>query len=372
MAAMSAAQEGLVRGLTFAVGLVLGALVLIATVAVIVFALSLGLGAGTAAAGRGAPGDGYVHVSGSTGSKNKLLVVRVEGPILGAPPKDNATHFFLGGLTYGYEVQQQLQAAANRSDVKGVLLHLQTPGGTIFGSRAIHDGVMAYRNKTKKPVVAYIEGLSASGGVMAMVGANKIYADHGSLIGSIGVLGPQLVFYNKPIATDGGLLESGMVTQDGIELFVIGAGRSKDIGNPFRRPTEEELATLTRGVEAEYQQFVQHVAKNRKMDPTVIRERMGALIFDNATAQGFGLIDGTLARDEAVRRLAELAGTTRDYQVVRPGGEEGGMLRRLMGVAFGGTAPAAAQSARDILRLELCASVRAPLAYYGDPTIWCK
>jgi protease-4 len=365
-------MDGLVRGVTQAVVLVVSVFLFLAIFGVLVFAVSLGIGAGMAgAAGDGRAG-GYAHVSGKRDSGNKLLVLRVDGPILGVPPRDRSTSFLLGGFTFGYEVQQQLEEAADKSEVKGVLLHLQTPGGTIFGSRAIHDGVARYRERTKKPVVAWIEGLSASGGVMAMVGASSIFADHGSLIGSIGVLGPQLLFYNSPVATDGSLLESGIVTQGGIEQTVISAGRGKDLGNPFRRPTPEEVATLTHGVQAEYEQFVAHVARNRKMDPSTIRDRMGAMVFDNSAARAFGLIDGTATRSEAVQKLADAAGVPKDFQVVRPGGEDASLLHWVLSSAGALRAPRETMDVKDLLRRELCSAVRAPLVYYGDPAAACR
>lgn len=371
----SPVTDGLVRGVTQAFVLIATVLASLALIGVVVFAVALGLGAGlasTSSSMSGAAVDGYVHELGARESRNKLLSIRVEGVILGVPPRDRSAVFFMPeGFTYGYDVQHQLDEAAKKNDVKGILLHLQTPGGTIFGSRAIDEGVRRYQEKTKKPVVAYIEGLSASGGVMAMVGATRIYADHGSLIGSIGVLGPQLLFYNKPVATDGGLLGSGIVTQEGIEHTIISAGRGKDLGNPFRRATDEEIATLTRGVEAEYDAFVEHVATRRKIEPSTIRDRMGAMVFDNATAQQYGLIDGTASRDEAIARLADLAKVPKDFQVVRPQEGEAGMLRRLLTSTFGGEAPSAG-APMQALRTEVCSSVRMALAYYGDPAALCR
>lgn len=370
---MSEVRDGFARGLTHAVTLVISLMALLALIGIIVFALAFGLGAGMASVGTSAAdATGYVHVLGKRASKNRLLTVRVQGPILGTPPKDRATQLFSAGYTYGYEVQHQLEAAADDKNIKGILLHLQTPGGTIFGSRAIHDGVVAYRKKADRPVVVYIEGLSASGGVMAMVGANAIYADHGSLIGSIGVLGPQLLYFNKPLATDGGLLESGIVTQNGIEQTIVSAGRGKDLGNPFRRATDEELSTLRRGVEAEYAQFVQHVATHRKIDPGVIRDQMGAMIFDNTTAQDYGLIDGTASRAESVQKLATLAGLGEDYSLVRPVDEDGSVVRRLLASSLQSKTAEPSLSSLDLARIELCASARTPLAYYGDLRAWCE
>ncbi len=369
---MSELRDGFARGVTQAITLVITLMALLALIGIVVFALALGVGAGMATAGSAsADASGYLHVLGKRGSKNRLLTLRVQGPILGTPPKDRATLLFSAGFTYGYDVQRELESAADDKTIKGVLLHLQTPGGTIFGSRAIHDGVLAYRKKANRPVVAYIEGLSASGGVMAMVGADAIYADHGSLIGSIGVLGPQLLYFNKPVATDGGLLESGIVTQGGIEQTIVSAGRGKDLGNPFRRPTEEELATLRRGVDIEYSQFVEHVASHRKIEPAVIRDQMGAMVFDNATAEDYRLIDGTASRSESVQKLAALAGVADDYALVRPLEEDGSMLRRLLSAASDVRQAPSADALADVARAELCGSPRTTLVYYGDLRAWC-
>lgn len=371
---MSAVREGIVRGITQAFVFAIALVMVIVFVGVIVFAVFAGIGAGMAASVRG-PGlePDYVYVSGKRDSRNKLLVLRVEGPILGSPPRDRATQFLLGGFTYGYQVQRLLEQASNKGEIKGVLLHMQTPGGTIFGSRAIHDGVVSYRQKARKPVVAFVEGLSASGGVMAMAGASKIFADHGSLTGSIGVLGPQWLYYNRPVAIDAGLLGTGIVTTGGIEQTIITAGRGKDLGNPFRRPTDEEIASLRRMIETEYDAFVRHVAEQRHLDPQVIRERMGAMIFDNETAAELGLIDGTRSQNEAMTELARMAEVAGDYQVVRPGEEDGTLVRRLLLALLDRDAAPPQMPFERFVREELCgAATRYPLAYYGDPAALCR
>ncbi|MGE3844402.1 MAG: S49 family peptidase [Vicinamibacterales bacterium] len=371
MSSPSPVVDGFIRGITQAFVLVAGVFACLAILGVVLFAISVGIGAGLASSAPSLEGTEFVYESGDRASQNQLLSVRVEGPILGTAPRDQSALFLLGGVTYGYDVQQLLDDAAGNSRIKGVLLHLQTPGGTIFGSRAIHDGVVAYQQRTKRPVIAYVEGLSASGGVMAMVGATKIYADHGSLVGSIGVLGPQLLFYNKPVALDGGLLESGVVTQGGIEQTIVTAGRGKDLGNPYRRPTEEEVASLQAGVDAEYDQFVAHVARFRHIEPDVIRNQLGAMIFDNGIAEQVGLIDGTASRDEAVESLAKLSGVGSQYQLVRPGRTEATMLRRLLS-AWSLPAPSRTLSPSEVLRTAFCAAVRTPLVYYGDPSAFCR
>lgn len=314
---------------------------------------------------------GYAFLSGKNGSRNILVSLPVEGVILGSPPQElSASPIGWFNATYGYAIQRALEKAADDEKVKGVFLHIQSPGGTIFGSMAIHEGIKAFQKSTGKPVLAFIEGLAASGGVMAMVGADAIYADYGSYIGSIGVMGAALTYYNQPTATEGGILGGGIVTRGGIEQTVISAGRGKDLGNPFRRPTEEEIQTLQQGADAEYANFVRHVSENRKISEPTLRDRMGAQIFDNRTAETLGLIDGTLNRNDAVAKLAEMAGVAEDYQLARPRRAPTRMWQELLfSTGLGGSMDEAHRAA---VWSQVClAAGRMPMAYYGDLEALC-
>ncbi|AOY58502.1 MULTISPECIES: S49 family peptidase [Desulfococcus] len=313
----------------------------------------------------------YTFVSGKRDSKNLLVTLPVEGIILGSPPQDiSASTMVWFNATYGYSIQKVLEKASDDNQVKGIFLHVQSPGGTIFGSMAIHEGIKSFQKTTGKPVLAYIEGLSASGAVMAMAGADAIYADYGSYVGSIGVLGAALTYFDEPTAIEGGILGGGIVTRSGIERTVISAGRGKDLGNPFRRATDEELNNLQKGADIEYDNFVRHVAENRNISEAVIRERMGAQIFDNQTARDFGLIDGTLNRKEALAKLAEMAGVGETFQLVRPRRAPTRMWQELL---FSMTGRLSADSASQAARhRHVCLDAsRMPMAYYGDIQTLC-
>lgn len=311
----------------------------------------------------------YRFLLGDEDSDNHLLQIDVLGPIYAMPPDENPYDFmFSFDGTYGYEVKKHLQEASTDDSVKGILLRLSTPGGTISGSRAIYEGIKAYQEVTNKPVVAFVDGISASGGVMSMVGADAIYADYGSIVGSIGVVGGTFTYFNKPMAIDGGLLGDGITTEGGIELTIISAGRGKDIGNPFRRPSEEELQILREGVNNEYDDFVQHVAENRNIEPNIIREQMGAGIFGNKQATSYKLIDGTLNYQDAVKALAKHAELDDDYQLVRVAEAENEPWKHLFSLSqlFFQATPQQTQKAQTCHRLSAT-----PLVYYGDVKQLC-
>ena len=339
--------------------------------------LGAGIGASTTSFGKlqEIEAADYRYVAGDKDSKNELLSVAVNGVILGSAPEEDFNFGLIDFLTYGYDIADTLEEAAEDEDIKGVFMPFRTPGGTIFGSQAIYRAIKKYREDTGNPVVVYIEGMSASGGVMAMVAANNIYADHGSLIGSIGVLGPSLTYFNKPMATEGGRLGGGIVTDGGIEKTTISAGRGKDLGNPFRKATAEEIANLTDGINNEYENFVNHVATNRNMQPEMIRNEMGAQIFDNKTAQAYGLIDGTQNRSEAINRLASLAKLGDDYKLIKPVYSKESLMSQLMGVF--NTTPAAptlgVEQAEQLLRQQVCrTSSQVTLAYHGNLARLCQ
>lgn len=315
----------------------------------------------------------YNYVYGDTDSENYLLKLNVMGPILGVPmfSDPGPFGFIISGLaTYGYSVKQALKEAAEDDDIKGVFIHMVTPGGTVFGSMAIFEGIKNYREQTGNPVVVYIEGLSASGGVMAMVGADAVYADAGSFIGSIGVIGGSILYYDEPTALQGGILGGGVTTEGGIEQTVIYAGRGKDLGNPYRRITEEEKASLQKGVDSLYRDFVDHVAEARNMSPDIIIGEMGAQIFENKQAEAYGLIDGTRSYDGSIEELARLAEIEDDYKLVKRHYQRVSAWQRLL--MWGRDTTPSASRIESGLQVDLCtASRQQALVYFGLPAQLC-
>lgn len=361
--------KGFLRLLGQTLSILMSFVLLVMALGVLAFGIGMGIGSNINTESLEPPA--YNFVFGDETSNNYLLKINVEGMILGSQPQGYDLHLFSEeGIVYGYDVQDLLLEAAKDSNIKGILLYMQTPGGTIFGARAIFDGIKAYREKTGNPVLAYVQGLSASGGVYAMVGANEIYADYGSLVGSIGVLGETLTYFNKPTAIEGGILGGGIVTKEGIEQTIVSAGKGKDLGNPFRRPTKDEIKRLQDDIDQEYDLFVKHVAENRSMDSKVIREQMGAHVFDNESAKKYGLINGTLNYRESVKRLAELAQIqTDDYQLVQTNDKHHGLLSSLLGVFRPQTAPPKVSP----LKTQFCSKFNhLPLMYYGNPAKVCS
>ncbi|HRN95893.1 MAG TPA: S49 family peptidase [Candidatus Levybacteria bacterium] len=300
----------------------------------------------------------YQTVEGKKTSNNKILSVKVSGIILGDESGYPSSFPFLSeGITFGYDVKNELAQAAKDSDIKAVIVEINSPGGTIYGSRAIADGISEYKKATGNPVYAYVAGLAASGGYMAAVTADSIYADHGSTTGSIGVVFGPIKYYDT-VLSEGGLLEGEVMTQNGIESIYITAGKSKDLGNPYRRLTTEERTSLQAMVNSEYDSFVSFVSDHRKISQTVLRDSIGALIYSNNVAQETGLIDGTQNKQQAYSALAQQAGIT-DFKVIEKVRSYGLVESLLEG---------------KLMRSQVgssCFTTQGILAYHGDLSALC-
>ncbi|MGC4151993.1 MAG: S49 family peptidase [Propionicimonas sp.] len=302
-AASQPAKGGFGRGFGIGSGVGIG---LGATLAIgmLVSSLLFGLLAGSAGSVQTAPG--VQTVWGAPNASKTVHAFSVTGPIL-AGTSDGST---LSGGTYGYELAAAIDSIGDETD--GLMLLLNTPGGSINGSKAIADAVTRYQERSGKKVVAFVQGMSASGGMYAMAGADEIIADHGSLIGSIGVIFGPLSRFRDVTAITGTILEPGVVTTGGITQEYLTMGRGKDFGNPFRDMTEEERQVFTGAIQNMYDDFTGWVAEARGLERSFIVDTLGAHIFDPKTAIEHGLIDVELGVMDAYPHAVETMGLNPD------------------------------------------------------------
>ena len=174
---------------------------------------------------------------------NKLAIVLVTGIIDSLSfPADSPAGWFADEFADcpATTVKQTLAALAEDSDVKGVLLLLNTPGrGTINGSKAIS---MVLQPTGKRPAGRSMPcQVDRPGGMWSMAGADRIIADEGALVGSIGVIMGDPVYYDDPVVLDGGLFGGGVETRGGIRAIPLSSGEGKDFGNPFKNRALKSL-----------------------------------------------------------------------------------------------------------------------------------
>ncbi len=192
--------------------------------------------------------------------------------------------------------------------VKGILLHINTPGGTVDDADGIYRALLNYKKKYQVPIYAYVDGMCASGGMYIASSCDKIFASPSSVIGSIGViLGPAFNF-------------SGLMDRYGVQALTITQGKDKDMLNPFRPWQPGEDASL-RNITADlYQRFVSIVIAARpNLDQDKLVNEYGAQVFVAGDAQKLGYVDdGNADYTVAVSELAKAAkiSDNQRYQVM--------------------------------------------------------
>ncbi len=230
--------------------------------------------------------------------------VNISGVILTSPTGGNP--FLPGGVTYGETAAELIDHLRTASFVDMVVVYISTPGGTVPGSQMIFDAINRCRDV--KSVYVYIKDLSASGGVMAMVGATKIFAAPGSLIGSIGVIGPTLMRYEE-VTEHKGLFGTGVVAKS-ITGTTVYAGAGKNLGDPYASEAEfnSGLNSFKATIEQSYQQFIDHVCTFRDVD-RIMLPHYGAKIFGASEAKELDLIDDIKSLTDFKQYLASALST---------------------------------------------------------------
>lgn len=196
-----------------------------------------------------------------------------------------------GAITDEKEFLSQIELAKDPA-IKGVLLNINSPGGGMSASVAISDAISSL--KELKPVLAYASGTMTSGGYYAAIGANEIYANRGSFIGSIGVIlqAPNI---------------EKLADKIGISSQVVKAGEYKESGTYTRKWSKAERDELQRLVDRSYELFTTDVANARNLDLNRSNEWANARVFLANEALNLGLIDKISTYDEAKSRLKELS-----------------------------------------------------------------
>jgi protease-4 len=204
----------------------------------------------------------------STGS---IAIVRIEGVISASGAEGG---IFGTAGPYPEDVIFQLKKAEKDFAVKAVLLRVNSPGGTAAASQEIYREV----RKMKKPVIASVGDVSASGAYYIASAADEIVASPASEVGSIGVI---LQLPNL----------EGLLDKLGVKYVFITRGKYKDIGNPTRPLQPEEREILEDQAEAVYEQFILDVARARNLPVDRVRELATGLTYLGTEALELRLID---------------------------------------------------------------------------------
>lgn len=231
--------------------------------------------------------------------KNKIALVTLEGAISSQQSKS-----IVGDLYSAESVHKALKQAKDDNSVKGILIRVNSPGGTVAMSQEIYNEVLRIRKE--KPVVVSMADVAASGGYYIASAADRIIAAPGTLTGSVGV-----IFNNLEI--------SSLADKIGINSNVIKSGKYKDIGSMYKKMSTEEKQLLQSLIDQTYEQFVSAIKKGRIqrtdkykaaktfLTEAKLRKYADGRIFTGEQAKGYGFVDSLGGAYEAHQILNEMA-----------------------------------------------------------------
>jgi protease-4 len=215
--------------------------------------------------------------------RNKIVIIKLEG-IIDSLQAEN--------------MKKQLKRARKDRRVKGLIISVNSPGGTISGSDQIYNEIRKYRNESGTPVVAFMQGMAASGGYYASVACDKIMAEQTTLTGSIGVIFGHFVLQQ--------LLEEKL----GVQPVIIASGAKKSWLSMFQ-PFEEEQRQYVedRLINPAYERFVEVVDEGRStLDVNEVKAVADGGIYSAKEAKKQELIDEIGYLDDAIVLVKSLAG----------------------------------------------------------------
>jgi protease-4 len=197
-------------------------------------------------------------------------------------------------------VIDQLKKYGKDDSVKAVVLRINSPGGGVAPSQEIYEEVG--KLNAKKPVLTSMGAIAASGGYYIASATRKVYANPGTMTGSIGVVMP---FMNV----------KDLVDKIGLKGMAVKSGQFKDIGSPLREMEHEILQSVVDNV---HMQFVNAVAKGRKLPPGDVMKIADGRIFTGEQAKALGLVDALGNLEDTVEAAGKLGGISGEPKVILP------------------------------------------------------
>jgi len=228
--------------------------------------------------------DGGEYVS--SGSGDKIAIVEINDVIVSSE-----------------KTVEQIKKFREDKSIKAIILRINTPGGGVAASQEIYEEVRRTRNSGKIVVVS-MGSIAASGGYYIAVGSSLIVSNPGTLTGSIGVIAQFISIKD-------------LAEKLGINQTTIKSGNLKDAGNPFRVMNDSDKAYFQDVVDNSFGQFLDVVAKERKMDKETLLKYANGRVFTGLQAKEYGLVDSLGTFEDAIRITSKMAGIEGEPRIVR-------------------------------------------------------
>lgn len=220
-------------------------------------------------------------------SDNQIAIVEIQGMITGSRV-----------------TVRQLRDFQHNPKVKGIILRINSPGGGVGPSQEIYNAVTRIREEGRKKIFASLGSVAASGGYYIASAADTIFANPGTLTGSIGVI---MAFSNI----------QDLIEKIGIRPEVIKSGAFKDVGSPVRPISSEERKLLQNLVDDVHQQFVEDVAKGRNLPIQDVQRLADGRVYTGRQAYELKMVDHLGGLQDAIDLLATQAGIEGTPQIVQ-------------------------------------------------------
>lgn len=228
--------------------------------------------------------DGGEYVS--SGSGDKIAIVEINDVIVSSE-----------------KTVEQIKKFREDKSIKAIVLRINTPGGGVAASQEIYEEVKRTRDGGKIVVVS-MGSIAASGGYYIAVGSSLIVSNPGTLTGSIGVIAQFISIKD-------------LAEKLGINQTTIKSGNLKDAGNPFREMNDTDKAYFQDVVDNSFGQFLDVVAKERKMDKETLLKYANGRVFTGLQAKEYGLVDSLGTFEDAIRITSKMAGIEGEPRIVR-------------------------------------------------------
>jgi len=208
-----------------------------------------------------------------------------------------------GVIESSEDIVRQLKKYEEDNSIKALVIRIDSPGGGVAPSQEIYDRLLKFREKDKY-IVASMGGVAASGGYYIACAADTIFANPGTITGSIGAIFSYLVFEN-------------LMDKAGVKMEVVKSGDFKDVGSPARRMDPRERAMLQSVIDDTYDQFVNVVSERRGLDLDFVKSLANGSIFTGRQAREKDLIDKLGTLDDAISLAGDMAGLGQKPRVVK-------------------------------------------------------
>jgi protease-4 len=237
-----------------------------------------------------------------------IIFLFVSSPISGTsfPPirGDSVALIEISGvIEKSDDVVRQLKEYEDDNSIKALVLRVDSPGGGVAAAQEIYDQLLKFK-ESKKFIVVSMGSLAASGGYYVSCAADTIFADPGTLTGSIGVI------FSYPILQN-------LMDKVGVQMQVVKSGKLKDVGSFSREPTPEEIKMLQSVIDDTYDQFINVVADGRNLEVDYVKSIADGSVFTGRQAQEKGLVDKLGTLEDAIAKAGEMANLGSHPRVVK-------------------------------------------------------